>query len=174
MIGTQPSFGDTKETLLDPPHIGTSMPTTVARRKTSQKAFSAKIANLAKNPETSAISSSDVREGLPYEQLELISEKLELTQETVIRVLDISERTLQRRRSSGRLSPSESDRLWRITRIWSLALRAFDGEDGEAREWLTSPNRTLSGDTPVEHLDTEPGLRIVEQMLAVIEHTMPA
>jgi uncharacterized protein (DUF2384 family) len=51
---------------------------------------------------------------------------------------------------------------------------AFDGDMGEARDWLTSPNRTLDGNTPVEHLDTETGTQVVLQMLTVIDQTMPA
>ena len=81
---------------------------------------------------------------------------------------------MQRRRKGGRLSPPESDRLWRVEHAYRLALEAFDGHADEARRWLTTPKRALGGDTPVEHLDTEPGARAVEQMLAVIEHTMPA
>ena len=53
-------------------------------------------------------------------------------------------------------------------------MEAFDGNLDETHRWLTTPNATLGGDTPIEHLDTEPGERVVEQMLAVIEHTMPA
>lgn len=133
------------------------------------------MAHLAAEEAGTAVpGSSDVREGLPYEQLESVSRTLGLTQEVLTRVLNVSERTLQRRRRSGRLSPSESDRLWRIARVWELALEAFDGRADEARQWLNSPKRVLRGDTPVEHLDTEPGLRTVEQMLAVIEYTMPA
>ena len=143
--------------------------------KTSQAEFSQKMAGISESAAgLKAVSSTDVREGLPYEQLESISKRLSLTQETIIRVLDISERTLQRRKRHGRLSASESDRLWRINRVWTLALDAFDEEAEEARAWLTSAKNALDGDTPVEHLDTEPGLRTVEQMLVVIEHSMPA
>ena len=147
----------------------------IPAEKTSQAAFSQKMADISESAAgLKAVSSTDVREGLPYEQLESISKRLSLTQETIIRVLDISERTLQRRKRHGRLSASESDRLWRINRVWTLALDAFDEEAEEARAWLTSAKEALEGDTPVEHLDTEPGLRTVEQMLAVIEHSMPA
>ena len=110
---------------------------------------------------------------MPFEALDVLTSTLGLTQETLTRVLDVSERTLQRRKKNGRLGASESDRLWRLGHVWQLAVGTFDGRAEEARAWLTSPKRALSGETPVEHLDTEPGLRRVEQMLASIEHTMP-
>ena len=152
------------------------MPTTTASEKTSQQAFNRKMTglNTPAFPDPAAASSSEVREGLPYEALESLSRTLGLTQEVLTRVLHVSERTLQRRRHSGRLSPSESDRLWRIAHVYRLALEAFDGKADEASQWLTTPKRALGGDTPIAHLDTEPGERMVEQMLATIEHTMPA
>ncbi len=152
------------------------MSATTVPQKTSQQAFSRKVAGLVdqKAPGTAAESASAVREGLPYEALETLSHALGLTQEVLTRVLGASERTLQRRRRSGCLSPSESDRLWRIDHIYHLALGAFDGRTDAARAWLTAPKQALGGDTPIEHLDTEPGARMVEQMLATIEHMMPA
>ena len=152
------------------------MPTVTISEKTPQQAFSRKMARLEAHepPGAAAAGSSEVREGLPYEALESLSQTLGLTQDVLTRVLDVSERTLQRRRRSGRLSASESDRLWRMAHIYRLVLEAFDARTDEAREWLTTPKRALGGDAPVEHLDTEPGARTVEQMLATIEHTMPA
>lgn len=151
------------------------MPTAAAAKKTSQQAFSHKMAALGKDVSSgAAVDSSAVRKGLSYETLESLREELGLTQEVLTQVLGTSERTLQRRRTSGRLSPSESDRVWRIAHVYHRALGAFDDRTDEARAWLTTPKRALGGDTPIEHLDTEPGERVVEQMLAVIEHTMPA
>lgn len=120
------------------------------------------------------LQASEVREGLPYEHLDMMAETLGLAPAALSHVLKVSPRTLQRRRKEGQLRPAESDRLWRLMHIYDQALDAFDGRREEARLWLTTPKRTLQGETPVEHLDTEPGLRLVEQMLATIAHTMPA
>lgn len=122
----------------------------------------------------SALTSQEIRLGIPFEHLQRLAERLALTQETLTRVLGISERTLQRRKESGRLSPEESDRVERLLRIWRLALRAFDDEEEDARAWLTAPKRTLNDETPMEHLDTEPGARTVAEMLIVIDRTIPA
>ena len=121
-----------------------------------------------------ALTSREIREGIPFERLQRLAEHLALTQEILTRVLGISERTLQRRKDTGRLNPEESDRVERLLRVWRLALRAFDGEEKDARAWLTSPKRALDGETPVEHLDTAPGARTVAEMLIVIDQTFPA
>ena len=149
------------------------MPTT--KESPSQDAFEQALkARLQDQQTASSLTSQEIREGLPFERLQRLAERLALTQETLTRILGISERTLQRRRKSGRLSPEESDRVERLLRIWRLALRAFDDEEDEARAWLTTPKRALDDETPVEHLDTEPGARAVSEMLIVIDQTIPA
>ncbi|NBC18886.1 MAG: DUF2384 domain-containing protein [Bacteroidetes bacterium] len=146
-----------------------------AEERTSQHAFDAKMRRVLEVKKRASVAqASEVREGLPYEHLDMMAETLGLDPAALSHVLKVSPRTLQRRRKEGQLRPAESDRLWRLMHIYDQALDAFDRREEEARLWLTTPKRTLQGETPVEHLDTEPGLRLVEQMLATIAHTMPA
>ena len=121
-----------------------------------------------------ALSANDIREGVRTERLDALTDRLGLAQDTLTRVLGASERTLQRRRRNGRLSPAESDRFGRLVRVYELALRAFDDDREEASHWLTTPKRAFEGETPVEHLDTEPGTREATEMLVVIDQTIPA
>lgn len=139
-----------------------------------QQAFSRKMVRLARAVEAQPpVAPADVRSGLPYERLDALVTELGLAASTVARVLGISERSLARRRAEGRLGPVESDRLWRLRYVVDQAVEAFDGDREEARRWLTSARRALGDDTPIEHLDTEPGARRVEQMLAAMDLTMP-
>jgi putative toxin-antitoxin system antitoxin component (TIGR02293 family) len=64
----------------------------------------------------------------------------------------------------------ESDRLWRLLHVWERACCAFD-DPASARDWLYEPSALLGGEAPGAHLDTEPGLREVEDMLTVIDET---
>lgn len=116
-----------------------------------------------------------VRVGLPLDTLDGALRAVGLSADALGGVLDVSARTLQRRRASGdRLTPAESDRLWRVLHVDALARRAF-GDDAEAaRVWLTSPKALLGGETPLQRLDTEPGLREVEDMLTVVDETAAA
>lgn len=153
------------------------MPEFSEKPRKAQEEYTEKVSNMVLEEPAVAYhphSTPDLRRGLSYGELRDAIGPLGLSQDVVTRVLGVSERTLQRRRKSGKLSPSESDRVWRIKRIHSLALSAFDGNEDEAREWLTTPKRTLGGETPIEHLDTEPGLRLVEQMLTGIIYFFPA
>ncbi len=118
---------------------------------------------------------SGVRNGLSLAALDQIKERLGLSREAFERTLRVSVRTLQRRRKSGEhLTPAESDRLWRLLHVWRRAVEAFAGDEAAARTWLTEPKTLLSGETPLERLDTEPGLREVEDMLTVIDETAAA
>lgn len=48
------------------------------------------------------------------------------------------------------------------------------GSDESVRIWLTQPHALLGGETPLERLDTAPGVREVEDMLTVIDETAAA
>lgn len=141
--------------------------------ETSQDAFRRALKDRLRNQQR-GLTSREIRRGVSIERLQRLADRLDLTQETLTRVLGISERTLQRRKDAGRLNPRESDRVERLLRIWRLALRAFDNDENEARAWLTTPKHALDGESPVEHLDTEPGARAIAEMLVVIDQTIPA
>lgn len=115
-----------------------------------------------------------VREGLGLAELDAIVEALDLGQSALQEVLGISVRTLQRRRKQGdALTAAESDRLWRLLHIWNRSRTAFASDDA-ARTWLKTPHGMLGGETPLERLDTEPGLREVEDLLTTIDETNAA
>lgn len=153
------------------------MPAAEPTSPSSQDAFEQALADHLRERQrtaASALTADEIRQGVPLERLDDLARRLHLTQETLTHVLGVSERTLQRRKETGRLSATESDRFERLLRIHRLALRAFDDNEDEARDWLTTPKRALDDETPVEHLDTEPGTQAVTEMLVVIDQTMPA
>ncbi|MFP5288729.1 MAG: antitoxin Xre/MbcA/ParS toxin-binding domain-containing protein [Thermoanaerobaculia bacterium] len=110
-----------------------------------------------------------IREGLPFTSLEAAMERFGLKREEVSWALDLPLRTLARRKQERRLSPGESDRLFRVVRIAVQAANVLGGRE-EASRWLHAPNRALGGQTPLELLDTDLGSRQVEDVLGRIEH----
>lgn len=87
-----------------------------------------------------------------------------------IEELVIPRRTLARRKaSSTMLSPDEVDRALRLARIQTKADRVF-GEADRASLWLRSPNKRLSGQSPLQVLKNEAGAMLVEEMLVQIDH----
>ena len=147
-------------------------------QKSARAAFEEALRkHLAQRREDSAgvPNASGIREGIDLAALDQIQKRLGLSQEVLERTLSVSARTLQRRRKGDqRLTAAESDRLWRLLHIFDLALEAFGDREEAARTWLTTPHPLLQHETPLERLDTEPGLREVEDMLTVIDETAAA
>jgi len=115
-----------------------------------------------------------VRKGLGIAVLDAVVDVLDMHPSDVQDVLGISVRTLQRRRKQDQdLTPGESDRLWRLLHIWRRSQAAFASDDA-ARTWLKTPHGLLGGETPLERLDTEPGLREVEDLLTTLDETNAA
>lgn len=112
----------------------------------------------------------DIERGLPYSAIEKLSQNLALPLEQVAAFIDIPRRTLTRRKKTGRLLPTESDRLLRASRIAGRALELFDGNRDAAIEWLLAAQRALGGAVPFELARTELGAREVERLIERLEH----
>lgn len=109
-----------------------------------------------------------VKRGVPYREFEELRERLGVPAGLLARVIGVSERTLSRRKQEGRLQPDESDRLYRIVRLYHRAVEVIGEKPGA--EWLTTPKRFLGGQSPLEFADTEIGAYEVEQALGRLEH----
>jgi len=110
-----------------------------------------------------------IREGFPPAVVEELMRASGLTLKELAAALDLSPRSLQRRRRSGRLARYESDRLYRLARIVALA-NEYLGDHERAMRWLKRPNRALGGVAPVTAIDTELGARQVENVLGRIAY----
>jgi putative toxin-antitoxin system antitoxin component (TIGR02293 family) len=112
---------------------------------------------------------SAIREGFPQRVVQNVLSSSGLTLKELAASLDLSPRSLQRRRQKGRLARYESDRLYRLARIVALA-KSYIGDGETAAHWLKQPNRALGGSTPLDLVDTEPGARSVEDVLGRIAY----
>lgn len=99
-----------------------------------------------------------------------MAQLLDVDRGFLLRIMGVSERTIQRKHVlSERLSPTASDRLSRIERIYALAVEVF-GEAGKAALWLKRPSRALANELPLQFLDTDAGTQQVERELRQIQH----
>jgi putative toxin-antitoxin system antitoxin component (TIGR02293 family) len=113
-----------------------------------------------------------VRFGLPASTVELLAGTLSLHRSQVAERLNIPSRTLSRRLAAkSRLTHDESDRAMRMARVVALAKEVL-GSDEKASHWMSNPNRALGGKRPFDQLDTEPGVRSVEEVLYRIAYGM--
>jgi len=110
-----------------------------------------------------------IRQGFPPAVVEELMRAAGLSLKELASALDLSPRSLQRRRRTGRLARYESDRLYRLARIVALA-NEFLGDHERAIRWLKRPNRALGGIAPIAALDTELGARQVENILGRIAY----
>ncbi len=110
-----------------------------------------------------------IREGFPHGVPGQADAPLWAHVKELAEALDLSARSLQRRRRSGRLARFESDRLYRLARIVALAQQSL-GTHERAMRWLKRGNRALAGVAPIAALDTELGTRQVENVLGRIAY----
>ena len=110
-----------------------------------------------------------IREGFPPAVVEELMQASGLTLKELAEALDLSPRSLQRRRRSGRMARFESDRLYRLARIVALARQSL-GDHQSAARCLKRSNRALGGVAPISAIDTELGARQVENVLGRIAY----
>jgi putative toxin-antitoxin system antitoxin component (TIGR02293 family) len=112
--------------------------------------------------------------GLTIDVIIRVKKVMELSDEQMAQTVGMSRRTLSRRLQSAkidrtkRLTPAESDRLYRLARIIARAIEVF-GDEKEAQNWLKEPKSALTGQTPIEAIKTEPGVQQVDLLLGRIE-----
>jgi uncharacterized protein (DUF2384 family) len=136
-----------------------------------------------------------IKKGIPLGVISHIKREFNLSDEVIARIIGTSPRTVARRRrmvktplsrikkavSEGqrkervspilqdRLSPVESDRVYRFARIVALAEDVFE-DKAEALEWLNSAQYGLGGRIPFDMLQTDAGAREVEELLIRIDY----
>jgi len=111
-----------------------------------------------------------IRKGLPAGSITALAQKLQIGNSVLSRKLGIPQRTLTRRLSEASLlTPAESDRTVRMARVYANAVEMI-GDEGRAILWLTTPNRALGGERPLDQLDTDVGARLVEDILGRIAY----
>jgi len=111
-----------------------------------------------------------VREGIPVKALGLLALRLDLAQSEISEKIGIPQRTLSRRNAeNSRLTPAESDRTVRLAQVYANAAETL-GSGDKAAAWLKTPNRALRGGRPLDQVDTDPGVREVEDLLGRIAY----
>ena len=106
-----------------------------------------------------------INKGLPWSTVLAFARISGFSQQQVAEFLDLPARTFARRRHSGTLDRTESERLVRLAEIFDAALGLFDGDAGSTRQWLISPVRGLDNAAPIHFARTELGAREVRNLI---------
>jgi len=110
-----------------------------------------------------------IKKGLPLKTFEQLCKNLAIPEKELCRILKIPPSTLARRKKSDQLSFEESERVFRIARLYDKAVEVFK-QPGMGRKWLKEPAWALGDVAPLEYADTELGAKEVEELLGRIEH----
>ena len=110
-----------------------------------------------------------IQQGLRFRELETLQDSIDMPFEQLAAKLSISRSTLQRRKAAGRLSPDESDKVLRFSRLLRQAADLF-GDIDKGRAWLKHPQYGLGGAVPLDYAETEIGAREVENLLGRMKY----
>lgn len=115
-----------------------------------------------------AFSWREIERGVSITQLEEFSAYSSIALKDLLDVV-IPARTLKHRRQRHEpLSIEESDKLFRVVRMYELAVKVYgDREDG--RKWLLGQKRRFDERTALSMLRTEAGEKAVEEFLYQID-----
>lgn len=109
--------------------------------------------------------SNVIKSGLSFKAGVNVKEQLGLSDKEIAESIGTSEKTLQRRKKRGeQFTMVESDRLFRMTRIFALASEVLKSDEN-ARKWLHRPQFGLGGDIPIDMMKIESGAKDVEELL---------
>jgi putative toxin-antitoxin system antitoxin component (TIGR02293 family) len=108
--------------------------------------------------------------GLEFAAAERVKALASLTDAELAKLLGVGEATLRRARAAGgTLDVATSDRLYRLTKVLSVAEEALEGA-ASAGTWLRRAQPGLGGRVPLELLITQAGADEVETLLRRIDH----
>lgn len=114
-----------------------------------------------------------IERGLPGSTLRQIVAVIGLSQKAIMEALGFAPRTVALRASRRQaFSATESERLFRVIRMRKLAREVFSTDEAVA-QWMTAPDSTLGGRSPLEMLATDLGAAKVENLLLAMIHGVP-
>jgi len=111
-----------------------------------------------------------IKNGLAFSALESLSSIVGLPLPELAAHVGIPLRTLARRKSAGKLSMEESERVVRLVNLYEKAAELFNGDVVSARGWMSQPKKALGGDSPLDYAGTELGAREVENLIGRLQH----
>lgn len=110
-----------------------------------------------------------IKKGLPTASFEKLRTEFGVTAAELAAILNINMRTLARRKQSGRLGVDESERVYRLARLFQIGLNLFQNAE-LTRRWFAAPKAVFGDLSPLNYADTEPGAQEVEKQLRRLQH----
>ena len=112
-----------------------------------------------------------IRNGLPYESLEVISKTTNLPVKRVLRLFDIPQTTYnKKKKDKDLLTGRDSEMVLVLTELLDYGLEVFNNENKKFQRWLKKPNISLGGISPESLFDSLTGIQEVKNSLNRLEY----
>jgi len=114
---------------------------------------------------------SIIREGLPYESIEIISRRANLPIKQVLHLMNLPQTTYnKKKRDKDLLSGRDSEIVLVLSELLDFGLVVFNSEKDKFQRWLKKPNISLGGATPESLFDSLTGIQEVRNSLNRLEY----
>lgn len=111
-----------------------------------------------------------IRNGLPYESIEVIGMRADLPVKRMLRILGMPQTTYnKKRRDQDVMSGRDSEVILVLTELLDFGVEVFNNEKDKFQRWLKKPNLSLGGATPESLFDSLTGIQEVRNCLNRIE-----
>jgi putative toxin-antitoxin system antitoxin component (TIGR02293 family) len=111
-----------------------------------------------------------VRKGISPKEFEHVQKSTSFSTLQWARLLQLSERTLQRYRDENKVfQPVQSERILDIALLYDYGIDVFEDKDN-FEAWLNSKIPALGNQQPIDLLDTQFGIQLVKDQLTRIAH----
>jgi len=112
-----------------------------------------------------------IRKGLPYETVEVISERTNLPIKQILTILGVPQTTYnKKKRENDLLSGRDSEVILLLTELLDLGVSVFNNEKEKFHRWLKKPNISLGGVKPESLFDSVTGIQEVKNSLSRLEY----
>lgn len=110
-----------------------------------------------------------LQSGLKGNSIETFSKHSGLSQTELAQILNLSERTLQRKGASQPISFNTSDKLIELVRLFHKGMHVFNTKE-LFLAWLHHTSRAFSGEKPIKLIESSLGIELVNDELERIQH----
>lgn len=112
-----------------------------------------------------------IRDGLPYESIEVISTRASLPVKQVLHWLGVAQTTYnKKKKDKDLLTGRDSEVILVLTELLDFGLEVFNNEKEKFQRWLKKPNISLGGVTPESLFDSLTGIQEVRNSLNRLEY----
>ncbi len=109
------------------------------------------------------------RIGLPKKALLHLVSNLNVSIRSMSQLLNITERTIQRKSDQDLLDVSTTEQILQIAEVFSRGNDVFGSTDN-FQNWMNSENMSIGGRKPIELLPSRYGAQMVLDVIGRIEH----